>query len=55
MQSKPIKSILKLYTDHNTLWIKHATHQKAESLRAASFSKFDNMVNNNFIFNEKYV
>ena len=27
----------KLYTDHNTLWIKHASHQKAESLRAALF------------------
>ena len=27
----------KLYTDHNTLWVKHATHQKAESLRATLF------------------
>ena len=25
----------KLYTDHNTLWINHATHQKAESLRVS--------------------
>ena len=24
--TKPIKFIIKLFTDHNTLWIKHATH-----------------------------
>ena len=45
---------LKLYTDHNTLLVRHATHQNAESLRAASLSKLDNMVNNNFIFHKKY-
>ena len=28
-------------------------HQKAESLRAASLSKLDNMVNNNSNFNTK--
>ena len=33
-QAKPIKFIIKLYADHNTLWVKHATYQKAESLRA---------------------
>ena len=35
-QAKSIKSIIKLYTGLNTLWIlwvKHATHQKTESLR----------------------
>ena len=49
-KAKPIKFISKLYTDHNTLWVKHATHQKAESLRTASLSKLDNMVNNKSIF-----
>ena len=28
----PIKFIIKLHTDHNTLWVKHTTHQKAEPL-----------------------
>ena len=31
----------KLYTDHNILWVKHATNQKAESIRIVSFSKLD--------------
>ena len=31
--------IIKLCTDHNTLCVKHTTHQNAESLRAASISK----------------
>ena len=35
-QSKPIKFFIKLYPDYNNLWVKHATHQKAESLRAGS-------------------
>ena len=52
-QLKPIKFIIKLFTDHNTSWVKHATHQKAESLIAAFLSKLDNMVNNS-IFNTKY-
>ena len=46
--------IIKLYTDHNTLWVKHATHQKAESLRAVSLLKLDKTVNNNSIFNTRY-
>ena len=46
--------IIKLYTDHNTLWVKQATYHKTESLTAASLSKFDNMVNNNSVFNTKY-
>ena len=51
---KPVKFTIKLYTYHNTLWIKHVTHQKAEPLRAASLSKLDNMVSNDSIFNAKY-
>ena len=53
-QSKPIKFIKKLYTDHNTLWVKHATHRKAESLRAGSLSKLGDMVNSNSVFNTEY-
>ena len=49
-----MKVIIKLYTDHNSLWTKHTTHQKAGPLRATSLSKLDNMVNNNSIFNTKY-
>ena len=52
-QTKPIKFIIKLYTNHNTLWVKHATHQKAVSVRAASLSKLGNTVNNNSICNTK--
>ena len=48
------KFIIKLYADFNTLWVKDATHLKAESLRTASLLKFDNTVNNNSIFNTKY-
>ena len=44
-QAKPIKFTIKLYTNHNTLLVKHATCQKAE---------LDNTVNNNSIFNTKY-
>ena len=43
--------VLDIYTYHNTLWVKHATHQKAESLRAASLSKLDNKVNKYLIEN----
>ena len=53
-QAKSIKSFIKLYADINTLWVKHNTHQKAESSRAASFSKLENMVNNYSISNTKY-
>ena len=49
-----MKFIHKLYTDHNALWAKDATQQKAGSLRATSLSKLDNMVNNNSIFNTEY-
>ena len=38
-----IKFIVKLYTNHNTLLVKHATYQKAESLGGASLSKLDTM------------
>ena len=44
-QAKPIKFIAKLYTNHNTLLVKHATYQKAE---------LDSTVNDNSIFNTKY-
>ena len=52
-QPKPIKLIIKLYLNHNTLLVKHTTYQKAESLRFTSHSKLDNAVNNNSIFNTK--
>ena len=54
MATKPIKFIIKLFTDHNTSWVKRATHQKVESLKAAFLSRLDNTVNNNSIFNTKY-
>ena len=54
-QAKPIKLIINLYADHNTIWANYVTHQKAESLRADSLSKLDNMVNNNSISNTNYV
>ena len=53
-QAKSIKFFTKLYTDHNTLFIKQATYQKSESFRDASLSKLDNTVNNNSIFNIRY-
>ena len=53
-QAKPTKFIIKLYTGFNTLWVKHATHERAESLRASSLSKLDNTVNNGSISNTKY-
>ena len=34
-QAKPIKFIIKLFKDHHALWVRHATHQKSKSLRAA--------------------
>ena len=37
-----------------TLWLKHASHQKAESFRAAFRSNLDNMVNKSSNFNTKY-
>ena len=48
------KFVIKLYTDHDTLWVKQATHQNAESLRTSSPSNLDNMVNNSSIVNTKY-
>ena len=53
-KAKPIKFIIKLYPGYNTFWVKHATHQRDESLRATSYSKLDNMVDNNSISNTKY-
>ena len=44
-QAHPNKFSIKLYTDLNTLWVKHTTHQKVESLGTASLSKLDNTVN----------
>ena len=53
-QAKPIKLFIKLYIDHNILWVKHATHEEVESLRSTSLSKLDGTVNNNSIFNTNY-
>ena len=36
-RANPIKFNIAIYTDHNTLWVKHTTHQNVESLRAALF------------------
>ena len=52
-QEKPLKFTINLYTDHKYLWVKHTTHQKAESLTAGSLLVLNNMVNNNPIFNVK--
>ena len=52
-QAEPIKFIINLCADHNTLWVKHTTHQKAESLRAAPF-KVRKHGQHNSIFNTKY-
>ena len=49
-----MKLFIKLYTDHNILWVKHATYQKDESLLYTSLSKLDNAVNINSISNTKY-
>ena len=53
-KAKPIRFVIKPYTDHNILWVKHATHQKAKSLRNVSPSNLDNMVNNSSNFKAKY-
>ena len=53
-RAKPIKFIIKLYTNHNTLLVKPQTYQKAESLRVATLSKLDNTVNKSSIFNTKW-
>ena len=53
-QAKPLKFIIKLCADHRNLWVKHTTHKKAESLRAASLSNLDKIVNSNSIFNTKF-
>ena len=52
-KAKTIKFIIKINADHNALWVKHATYQKVESLRAASLTKLDNIVINSSIFNTK--
>ena len=52
-KAKPPKFIIKLYTGHNTFWVKHTTHQNVESLRPTFLSKLDNIVNNNSIVNTK--
>ena len=41
-QAKSVEFVIKLYTNHNTLWVK------------LPFSKLDNTVNSNFIFNTNY-
>ena len=53
-QAKPIKFIIELYPDHNNLGFKHATHQKADSLRAGFLSKVDKTVNNVSISNKTH-
>ena len=53
-KAKPIEFVIKLYTDHDTLFVKHGTHQKAEPLKTASLSDLDNMVNSSSTFNTKY-
>ena len=53
-KAKLFKCVSKLHKNHNSLWIIHATHQKANSLRAPSLSKLDNMLNNSSIFDKKY-
>ena len=50
-QAKALKVFIKLYTDHKNSWVKHTTHQKAESFRVVSISKLNNIVNSNLIFN----
>ena len=53
MPSQATQAFFKIYTDYKNLQVKHTTHKKAVSIRAASLSKLDNMVNNNSIFNTK--
>ena len=54
MPSQANQTFIKLYTDHNILWVKHVTHQKAESLLDPSLSKLDNAVKDYSISNTKY-
>ena len=55
-EAKSIKFVIKLFTDHNTLLVKQAIHQKTESeyFRAASLSNLDKTVSNSSIFNTKH-
>ena len=53
-ETKPTKPVIKLYTDHDILRVKDATHQNAESLRTASPLNLGNMVNNSSNVNTKY-
>ena len=39
-QAKSINLLSKVYTDHNTLLVKHAAHQKVESSRTALFQSY---------------
>ena len=55
MQSQSNQFLIKLHADRNTLWVKHATPEKVESLRIDSIYKLDNMANSSSIFNTKYV
>ena len=50
-KAKPIKFVIKLYKDHGSLWVKHATRQKTEALRTAFPSNLGNMINNSSNFN----
>ena len=49
------KFIIKLYINHNTLFVKHGTYQKSESSRAAPLSKLGNMFINNSIKCHNYL
>ena len=55
-QVEPIKFIIKPYTDCSTLQVKQCTHQKAESLRAASFIFTTTCAyNHSYNFHQKFV
>ena len=54
MQGQATQILIKLYTDFNTLLVKHATHLNTNFLWAASLSKINNTVKNNYISNTSY-
>ena len=54
-QVKPSKFIIKLYTNHNILLVKHGTYKNVERLRATSLSKSGITVHNKSIFNTKWI
>ena len=39
-QANSIKLVIKLFLGLNTLWVKHATHQKADFLRILTWKKY---------------